>query len=78
MKRPDSYAFIESFVDACTVRPFYNDLKQLKQMRLAFGELPSRTAPVPAAAAAVAAEHGFASPEIHEMPANNLFVVFGR
>lgn len=28
--------------------------------------------------AAVAAEHGFSSPEIHEMPANNLFVVFGR
>lgn len=51
MKHPNSYAFIESFVDACTIRPFYNDLKQLKQMRLAFGERPARTTPVPAAAA---------------------------
>lgn len=53
MKNPNSYAFIETFVDACTIRPFYDDLKQLKQMRLAFGQMPTRTAPVPAPAVAL-------------------------
>ena len=37
---PSSLQFAANFVDAITVRPFYADLKRLRQQSARFGVLP--------------------------------------
>lgn len=39
---PSSLQFAANFVDAITIRPFYADLKRLRQQSARFGALPGQ------------------------------------